>query len=256
MSSDIGSPQPPSQPAAAPEARTNSFSRIAGALFSPNETFAEIARKPDFLIPLIVLVIVGFVTTVLLVPRMDFESATREAMERQSQNMSSEDMERALRIGTAFGKAITYVSPVLGIIVLMIIAGVLLLAFRLFGGEGTFKQAFSVTLYAWFPMLISGILMTVIALTRTAIPADQVNALLKSNLGAFVDPKEQMVLFALLSSIDIFTIWTVALLSIGFAHLSKFSKTKSAVIVVSLWLVTVVVKVGFAALGAARMKAT
>jgi hypothetical protein len=48
----------------------------------------------------------------------------------------------------------------------------------------------------------------------------------------------------------------VALLSIGFAHLSKFSKTKSAVIVVSLWLVTVVVKVGFAALGAARMKAT
>jgi FtsH-binding integral membrane protein len=67
---------------------------------------------------------------------------------------------------------------------------------------------------------------------------------------------EHPVLFSLLSSFDIFTIWTLILLIIGFSTLSRMSRGKSAAIVISLWLFTVVVKLGFAALGASRMKQT
>ena len=59
---------------------------------------------------------------------------------------------------------------------------------------------------------------------------------------------------AVLSSVDIFMIWTLILLVIGFSTLSRLSRAKSAAIVISLWLVTVVIKVGLAALGALRMK--
>lgn len=255
MTSDIGSTQPPSQPAAAPPTRTNSFARIGGALFAPNETFKEIAVKPDIGIPLAILLIAGFISAVIIAQHVDFGTATREALEAQGRQMSAEEMDQAVRIGSAFGKAVTYFSPVLSVIFFVVIAGVLLLAFRMLGGEGNFKQAFSVTLYAWFPQLIKGILMTIVIMTRKDVPADQLGNLVMSNPGFLLDPKQQAVLHALVSSIDLFTIWTVVLFIIGFSFVSGMSKAKSAAIVVGLWLVAVIVKLGFAALGAAKMKA-
>ena len=255
MTSDIGSSQPPSQPAAAPTTRTNSFARIGGALFAPNETFKEIAAKPDFGIPLAILLIVGFISALIIAQHVDFGAATREALEAQGREMSAEDMEQAVRIGSAFGKAFTYFSPLISAIFFVVIAGILLLAFRMFGGEGNFKQSFSVTLYAWFPQLIKGILMTIIIMTRKDVPADQLANIVMSNPGFLVDPKQQAVLHALLSSIDVFTIWTLVLFIIGFSFVSRMTKAKSAAIVVSLWIVTVIIKLGFAALGASRMKA-
>jgi hypothetical protein len=77
---------------------------------------------------------------------------------------------------------------------------------------------------------------------------------LKSNPAFLVDMKEHAVLFSLLSSLDIFTIWTIVLLIIGFAALTRSSKAKSAAIVIPLWAVVILIKVGFAAMGAARMK--
>lgn len=229
--------------------------RVAGALFSPGETFADIARRPDILVPLVIIMLVALISTIVVVPRLDFESMMREQLE-QNPNMSQEDIDRVVRFGAASGKVFAYASPILNIAILAIIAGVLLLAFRLFGGEGNFKQAFSVTLYGWLPFVIKGILATIIALSRQTVSADQLENLVKSNLGAFVDPKQQMVAFALLSSIDLFTIWVLVLLIIGFAHVSRLSRAKSAAIVVSLWLVTVIFRVGLAALGAARMQRT
>jgi len=77
---------------------------------------------------------------------------------------------------------------------------------------------------------------------------------LRSNLAFTVDMKTQPVLFSLFGSFDVFTIWTVVLMIIGFAALSRFSKAKSAAIVVSIWAVVIFIKVGFAAIGAARMR--
>lgn len=239
------SPQPPAK---------NSFQRIAGVLFAPAETFKDIARKPDFLVPLIVLVVVGFVVTAILVPRMDFEAAFRAQMEQSGNQMTEADMERGLKMMTAIGKVMAWTGPIWGVLIWVIIAGVLLLAFRLFGGEGTFGQAFSTTLYSWFPQVISSIVLAVVALARGQIDPTTMATVVKSSPAFLVDMKEQPVLFAFLSSLDIFTIWTVILLIIGFATLSRVSRAKAAVIVLSLWAVQIVIKLGFAALGAARMK--
>ena len=232
----------------------NSFQRIAGVLFAPVDTFRDIARKPDILVPLLILVVIGAVCAALLVPHMDFDAMMRTQMEQSGRQMSEADMERASKMGAAFGKAMAYASPVLSLIVWAVIAGVLLLAFRLMGGEGTFKQAYSATLYAWIPNAISGIVTTIVAVARGKVDPATMATLVKSNPAFLVDMKDNPILFSLLSSLDVFTIWTLILFVLGFAALSKMSRAKSAAIVISLWLVTVVVKLGFAALGASRMK--
>lgn len=256
MTSDIaatpGAPPaataPPSEPSRGPVAR------LIGALFAPNATFADIARRPDILVPLLVVLFFSILGTVAVVPKLDFEAAIRDSLEQQKNQMSADDMERMVPIMVASGKVFAYASPLIGLGVLALIAAVLLLAFRVMGGEGTFKQAFSVTLYSQMPMVVKGIIITVVALMREGIAADEMANLIRSNPAFLVDAKRQTVLYSLLSSLDIFTVWTLILCVIGFAFVSKFSKAKSAAIVISLWIVTVIVKLGFAALGASRMK--
>ncbi|MEA2166329.1 MAG: hypothetical protein QOK37_4456 [Thermoanaerobaculia bacterium] len=229
-------------PAPDPGPRPNSFQRIIGVLFSPDATMASIARRPDWVVPLIILMVMALLAGVVIAQHVDFGAAAREAME-QNKNMSQEQMDRGVKMAAGIGKVMTYLSPVLSAIGLLIIAGVLLLAFRLFGGEGDFKQAFSVTCYSSMPGVIKGIVMIIIILVKGGtFPAQTLATLVRSNLGFLVDYKANPIAFALLSSFDIFSIWYLVLMIIGFAYLARVSKVKSAVIIISLWIVVLLFK--------------
>jgi hypothetical protein len=249
-SEPAGTTQPSTTTEAVPA--TNGFKRVTGVLFAPVTTFREIAARPDILVPVAVIVIISILSSIIIAPRVDFETAMREQFAQAGRNMSQEDIDRAVRFSTAIAKAMIYVAPLLNMIFFAAVAGIFLLAFRLFGGEGNFKQAFSVTLYSWMPMMIAAIAMLIILMARGDVGAEQLNSLVMSNLGFLADMKEQPVLHSLLSSIDVFTFWTLALFVLGFSFVSRLSRAKSAAIILTLWVVMIVIKVGFAALGAAR----
>jgi hypothetical protein len=211
-------------------------------LFSPDATLASIARKPDWVLPLVILLIMSLGAGVVIAQHVDFGAAAREAME-QNKNASQEQIDRGVKMAAGMGKVVTYLSPVISAIGLLIIAGVLLLAFRLVGGEGDFKQAFSVTCYSSMPGVIKSIIMMIIILAKGGIiPAQELATLVRSNLGFLADYKANPMAFAMLSSIDIFSIWFLALMIIGFAYLARVSRVKSAVIIISLWLVVLCFK--------------
>ena len=245
-----------SPPAAA--TTKNSFQRIAGVLFAPAETFQDIARKPDIVVPLLVIILLGYVSTFFVIQRMDWNAVVEaqiDTMKKQNPNMSQEDIDRISNMSSAMGKVIGWVSPLMGVLWYVILAGVLLLAFRMMGGEGNFVQALSTTLYAWMPLVIFGIVMTIIIIARGSVDPTQMATIVKSNPAFLVDMKEQAVLYSLLTNFDIFTIWMIVLLILGFSTFTKTSRGKSAAIVISLWVVFILIKVGIAALGAARMNA-
>jgi hypothetical protein len=235
----IEAPAPP--PPAAPAPKPNGFKRIIGVLISPDETFASIARQPDFLAPLLLIIVLAAIGGFLFAQRVDFTAPAREAMEQRG-NMSEAQMESALRISAMIGKIFSYASPLLSVIILLIVAAVLLLAFRLMGGEGNFKQAFSVTLYAWMPLTILNIILLVIIASKTGITALDLPTLVMSNPAFLVTMKEHPLLFALLASIDIFTIWTLVLFIFGFSYVAGFSKSKSAAIVIIVWVLWTCIK--------------
>lgn len=244
-------------PAQAP-ATKNAFQRIAGVFFAPVETFADIARKPDILVPLLLILVVGYVTSFMVMPRLDWDAMIAqqaEMVKKQNPNVSDADVAQMGKFTIAFAKVMGYVSPILVIIGYTIIALVVWGACRLMGGAGNFKQAWSATLYAHFPRVLLGIIAAVVIMARGSVDPSAMATVVRSNPAFLVDMKTNPVLFSLLSSIELFQIWTIALLIIGFAALTKLSRAKTAAIVISLWLISVVVKVGFAALGAMRMKA-
>jgi len=250
MTSSLSDTNQAPPPPAAP--KPNTFQRLAGVITSPVAAFEDIARQPNILGPLLIIIACTVIGTVLIIPRVDFAATYREAFD--GMNIPADRMERSIRMAAAVGKATAYFGPVLQILAFAVISGVLLIAFRMFGGDGDYKQAFSATLYAWVPMVIKGILGLIVLMTRKTITLNALANPLRSNLAFTVDMKTQPVLFSLFGSFDVFTIWTVVLMIIGFAALSRFSKAKSAAIVVSIWAVVIFIKVGFAAIGAARMR--
>jgi hypothetical protein len=231
-SSDFQAPPPP--PVAAP--KPNGFQRIIGVLISPDETFASIARQPDFLAPLIIILVVSLLTGVIFAQRVDFTTPVREAMEEKG-NVPAAQIDSAVRIAAIFAKVLSYAAPLVSIIFLLIIAAALLLSVRLMGGEGDFRQAFSVTAYAWMPEVIKSILITIIVAAKTGVTSLDLATLVRSNLGFLVSLKEHPMLLSLLTSLDIFGIWTLILFIFGFAHVAKFSKAKAAAIVITVRII-------------------
>jgi hypothetical protein len=230
-------------PAPGAEPKPNPFQRIIGVLFSPDATFASIARRPDWVVPLVLLLIVSLAAGVIMAPRIDFAAPAREAMEQNSKNVSQEQIDKTVRISNSIGKVFTYLAPVLSLIGLLVIAGVVLLAFRIFGGEGDFKQAFSVTCYSSIPSIIKSVVTLIIIVAKGGMIHPQTLAtIVRSNLGFLVDYKTNPVAFALLSSFDIFSVWFLALLIIGFSYVARVSKVKAAVTIISLWILVLLLK--------------
>ena len=238
-------PPPPAAP------KPNSFERILGVLIAPSETFSSIARTPDWVVPLVLMLVVSLGSGIVIAQRVDFASAVREQME-QNKNVSPDQIDRSVRMVAAFSKVAAYCAPIFSIVFLLIIAAALMVAFRLFGGENNFKQSFSVAVYAWIPGLVKSVISLAIMLARDTVPAQDLAILVRSNLGFLVDMKTNPMAFAVLTSLDAFTIWILILYIIGFSYVSRLSKAKSAAIIVTLWAVTVLFKVVPAALKSLR----
>jgi hypothetical protein len=254
MTTDGTVPPPPAVPPASPTENTSGIGRLVGVLFSPDETFASIARRPDWVAPLVLFLVFGIVGAIVFAKKADFVSAARAQMEER--HMTQDQIDRALKIQTSVFKVFTYASPVFTVVFFLVAAAILMLAYRVMGGEGNFLDYFSVFLYAWVPRFLQSCILTaLIALRAEPTDVQLIPTLLRSNLAFLVDLKTQPVLFSLLSSLDIFTIWSIILMIIGFAHVSRMSKGKSAGIMVTLWGFVIVIKLGFAALGAVMARA-
>ena len=223
----------------APGPGPNSFQRIIGVFLSPVTTFESIAKRPDWVLPLAILCVVGVLGGIAIGQRVDFNVIAQETMDSNPQmsKLPPERVEKMLHLTATTMKVTAYASPILAILILIIVGGVLLVSFRMFGGEGDFKQAFSATTYAWYPRVVKGILGAFVLLSKKGISVWDLQNPVRSNLGFLFEPKTQPVQFALGSSLDVFSIWSVVLLIIGFAAVSHLSKARSAAIVVTLWIV-------------------
>lgn len=230
----------------------SSLTRLAGVLTSPAKTFESIAQRPTWLIAIVVLILVGTVTAYIAVDRIDFEEEIRVQLEKRSQPVPDGE---ALEKAAALQKVISWaVAPVIfGFVFYLLAALMFWMSFKLTGSDLDYKTALSTTLHGYVPAAVKALVSIPVILGRAEISAEELQsgALLKSNL-AFLAPEEAgAVLVAVLSSVDLFSVWCIALLAIGFAVTAKVPKKTATITVICVWLLGVAFKLGFAALGQA-----
>lgn len=228
----------------------SAWGRLIAVLTSPTRTFQSISARPTWVPPLVVLMVLTVAASAIVVQRIDFDEAIREAIARQGQEMSDEQIERFAGMQSKFGLGCSVIIPP---VAYLVTAAVLMAAFNLAGGTIKFKTSWVVTLHAMMPWAVATLLLVPVVLAQAEVDADlaQANALLASSAAAFAPPDTGPVLLMLLSQLDLFSLWTGILLAIGYSIAAGVTRGKAAVTVVVLWLVYVAFRVGLAALGAA-----
>lgn len=197
--------------------------RFIGVYISPGETFADIARKPDFIAPLIVGMVAAIAVTETMLAKIGMERIVRMSIGHSSRasSMSPEQMDQAVSQGAKIGGIIAHVFAVIGVPIFLVIIAALGLLFvnAIFGGQLGFAKALAVACYANLTSVLGSIMA--IALIFFGDPEHfNPQSPVPSNVGFFLSPDTSKPLMVLASAGDIFSIWLMILLGIGYSEAS------------------------------------
>ena len=251
--SDPLAPQSPSPAPVAPESGGGFFQNLIDVYFSPREAFTRIVRSPRILLPLVgyVVLVLGF--TAVWMQKMDAREFMKVQIEEsgQADKIPAEQREAIIEQQAKWMPIFAWVMGPVGIAVTLVaISGVLMFIFRFFySSEVTFRQAFAIVTWIFFAvsLLTTPLMLLVLQLKGDWNVAPQ--EAIQANLGLLLEKSgAAKPLWALLSSIDLFSLWMVFLLAVGFGVASK-KTTGSAIWGVAIpWILIVLGKVGWAAM--------
>jgi hypothetical protein len=237
-------------PAPDAPASISPIGRIIGALFSPKKTFADIARKPSWLAPVLVLTILSAVVCFGINQRIDWREYIRHQMEQSSSadQLSPEQKQQRIEAGAKFAPIATYAFGVPAVtVVILIVAGVMLGAYNLLAGAGlNYRTSLGLVSHAYVPAFVSSLLFILILYMKPFGTVDLENPI-AANLAAFLPEGSSKALVKLGTYIDVFSFWILFLLGVGFAAANpkKLSFGKSLGIAVSVYAVFVVIRVAW-----------
>ena len=235
-------------PVAEPQAAISPFGRIIGVLFSPKATFEDIARKPSWLLPVLISTILGIASTVVLNQRMDWRDYITQQIEKspRAANLTAEQKQNQVEISAKVTVYIVYLAGAIGSVCFAVIVGaVMMLAYNLLAGAGaSFSQSLGIAAHSLVVGIVSTPIFLLVLLLRPRGSIDPENPV-ATNLAAFLPEESAKWLLTLCKSIDLFTIWILVLLAIGFAAVNpkKLKSSKPYVVAFSVWGVVVAVKV-------------
>ena len=244
MTAEIGA----SPEASVPAEGDSALGRVVGVFFSPSRTFASIAARPTWIAPLLLWTAVSLLFTAVLLPKIDYEKAIRQAMEKRGQTVPEERMasivETQKKVSTVIGWVIGACAPVL---VTLLVAVVYWGVFKAFGWEATFRQARGATAHAFLPAVLGSLLAIPLLARLDRVDPAAIGDMLRSNLGFLVE-RDSKALHSLLSSIDVFSFWSLLLLTFGFAAAAKVRRGQAAGVIVGIWAIYVIGKAGISAI--------
>lgn len=237
-------------PAPEPTAAISPIGRVVGVLFSPKPTFEDIARKPHWLLPAILLAVLGVVVAVGLNQKMNWREYIGQQIEKspRAAQLTAEQKEQQITMGAKIAPYTAYIGAVAPIIIILIIAGIMLGGYNLLAGANlNYKTALAIVSHAFVPVILGNILFLIVLFLKPAGTLDLDNPV-ATNLAAFLPDGSPKWLEALGKNIDIFVLWITLLIAIGFAAANpkKLKGGKSFSIAFGLLAVWIVCRVGWA----------
>jgi Yip1 domain len=230
-------------------------SRVINTFIAPSKTFTDINRNSSWWVPFVIMSIVSILFVFAIDQKISFQRVADNQLKANPKQMDQfeklpPDQQAAqMNIRLKATKWISYGFPVFILLVLVISAAVLMGTFNFgAGAQISFGRSLAVVMYAHLPGILKSILAAVAVFAGMDPEGFQIDNPIATNPGFFFSPTDHPALYKLASSIDLFTIWTLVLLVIGFTCISKVKKGTSAAIVFGWYAVVVLVGVAFAAM--------
>jgi hypothetical protein len=243
------------EPETHPAEPTHSFWwRWLNVYISPGEAFQDVARKPEFIFPIIVAIVGALAVIETMLTKIGAAQIVRTSIEQsgRASSMTAEQMQQAISRSAPIVVVVTHIVAVLGPVIFVVVVAALGLAFvnGILGSKVDFKTSLSVVAYSSLIGAISS-LMTVAVILFGDVERFNPNNPSPTNLGFFLNPLEtSKPVMALASSVDLFSVWTLVLLGIGYSAATggKVKPFTVSMLYLGALLVWVLGKVGLAML--------
>jgi len=207
-------------------------SRFINIFANPLKTFESLNRRSTWLVPVLILILLSFVIGLAVYP-----IAIKSQMEifRNNPNISAEQFEvirQQIEGGGQAQKIIGLSLQAVGMFLVyyLLFAGVFYFTGSvILGGDSSYKKVLSV--WAWSSLIgIASIIVRVpLIFIKEDIRVSLSPALLLS--GDAIDT----TLYTVLSQLDFFTIWMMAVFAYGFVTIYRFSVSKGYIAIGVLW---------------------
>ncbi len=227
----------------------STFSQLVNVYAAPGEVFERIKSAPRknalWVIPIVLGIIIGIFFVLLVFSDPAIQSQMREQAEKRIQKMIDEgsipperaEMAReqaASMTGGTMGKVFGIIAIIIYSFAALLVVSLVFLLVGKIGFKTTVPYGKFMEVVGASTMIngvLGSIITMLIVLAMGSLYSTPGLALLISGF----DPQNKV--HALLSSVNIFTIWYLAVLSIGLGKLFSATTSKAAVWVVALWLV-------------------
>jgi hypothetical protein len=227
-----------SEPALTPAApQASLWEDFIDIFTSPRQVFAR-RTGSGFALPLIILTVLFAILVIgtkpLVQTAIDAEMARGMAKAIKAHPEAAAQIQQGQAMGDKIGMYfIIGIFPIMA----MLTGFVLWLVGKIFDGKEDAGTAMMVATYAFFPKILGVIAGAAIAYFSNP---ERLNGMARLTLGvgALFDPETASpVLMAMVTRLDVFTIWETILLAIGLQVTGKVSKTNSYVAAAIVWLI-------------------
>ncbi len=229
--------------------------RLTNVFFAPSKTFTDLNRNNSWWPAWLVVSIFALLFIVAVQQKVGFEQITRneiaaspkaqEAMEK----LTPEAREQRIQMSVGMTKGFSYGVPVTLLISAAIIGGVLLATFNFgLGAELSFNTLLAVLFYAWVPGILKSILAAISLFAGADPEGFNIRNPAATNIGFFFSRPDHPVLHSMFSWVDIFAIWYIILLGIGFSCVSKVKRSTATSVIAGWYIVCAIIGTGWVAL--------
>ena len=168
----------------------------------------------------------------------------------QFEKLPPDQQERQIEVSTKIFQYITYLGPIVGLIIIVIMAAVLMGTFNFgFGAEVPFKGALAVVTYGGLPLCLMYVLGVISLLAGLKPEGFNPQNPVATNPAYFMDMAGNKFLYGMASALDVLAIWSIILMGMGFSAQSKVKKGTAMVIVACWYLFAKLIFAGLASLG-------
>lgn len=217
--------------------------RVVDTFVAPSKTFTDVLRSASWWLPFLILVIASYALAGAVQTKVGWQQLVENEIHANPKltdrmaSMSPEQVATQQKAMRYSFQGSFYASPLLTLLFVAITSLVLWPTINFgFGGSATFGRVFCVGMYAALPGAISGILAAIMLFAGRSPDNFTMQSMIGSNPGYYIDTPG--ALKTVLTSLDVFTLWTCVLLSIGLSIVAR-TKRSAGYMAVFGWFIII-----------------
>ncbi len=228
--------------------------RVVDTVLAPSKTFHDVVRNASWWLPFLVVILAGYLLTAAIQQKVGWSQLVENEIhanpkaEQRMADLSPEQVaaqHKAMQYSFMGG---FYGIPVVDMLSFALMAVILWPTINFgFGGKAMYSRVLAVCVFAAIPGAIKALLAAVLLYAGRSPDSFTTDTMLGSNLGYYINSPGPLK--TLLTSVDLFSIWTAVLLSLGLAIVARTKKSSGYFAVFGWWILITLVRTGWAAVG-------